>query len=107
MVHDFKSRATNDNIKRFIPSIKYNIDSTLAAKVLMEIAPIVELEVGDKVTKKIKALSHKYNGPGEVITFRYDSLLYGLHYTAYALDIFIDNNDTVTRISEHSYDSQI
>ena len=106
VIHDFESRATNENIKRFIPSIKYNIDSTLAAKVLMEIAPIVELDIGDKVTKKIKTLSHKYNGQGEIITFRYESLLYGLHYIAYALDIFIDN-DTVTRISEYSYNSQI
>lgn len=106
VIHDFESRATNENIKRFIPSIKYNIDSTLAAKVLMEIAPIVELEESDKVTKEVKALSRKSTGPGNVIILSYRSLPDGNHYTDYRLIINIDD-DTITHIQMYYFKRQI
>lgn len=107
VIHDFESRVTNENIKRFIPSIKYNIDSTLAAKVLMEIAPIVELDVGDKVTKEIKALGLVTDSWGEAIVLEYRSLPDGYHYNKYRLIINIDDNDTITHILAYIFKRQI
>ena len=107
VIHDFESRATNENIKRFIPSIKYNIDSTLVAKALVDIASIAELDVGDKVTKEIKALSRKSTGPGNVIILSYRSLPDGNHYTDYRLIINIDEDDTITHIQMYYFKRQI
>ena len=107
VIHDFESRATNENIKRFIPSIKYNIDSTLAAKVLMDIASIAELDVGDKVTKEIKALGLVTDSWGEAIVLEYRSLPDGYHYNKYRLIINIDDNDTITHILAYIFKRQI
>ena len=104
MANYLKEKAVNDNIIRFIPAVGNFIDSKMAAEILMEIAPIVELDVRDKVSEDIKALSHKYNGPGEVISFKYETLLDGYYYTAYLLNIFIDDDNTVTRIVMTSFD---
>ena len=65
-----KDRARNYNIIRFIPTVSNLIDSKTVAKALMDIALIVELEVGDKVTKEIKALGLEPNGWGKCCCFR-------------------------------------
>ena len=65
-----KDRASNYNIIRFIPTVSNLIDSKTVAKALMDIALIVELEVGDKVTKEIKALGLEPNGWGKCCCFK-------------------------------------
>lgn len=106
MIDYLKGKAVNKNIIRFIPNVGNFVDNKLAAKVLMEITPIVELEVGDKITKEIKALSHKHNEQEEVIVLRYESLLDGYHYTEYTLIIVIED-DTIARIQIYTMNKQI
>lgn len=102
-----KDRARNYNIIRFIPTVSDFIDSKTVAKALVDIAPIVELEESDKVTKEIKALSRKSNGPGNVIILSYRSLPDGNHYTDYRLIINIDDDDTITAIQAYHFNRQI
>lgn len=106
MIDYLKGKAVNKNIIKFIPTVSNFVDNKLAAKVLMEITPIVELEVGDKITKEIKALSHKHNEQEEVIVLRYESLLDGYHYTEYTLIIVIED-DTIARIQIYTMNKQI
>lgn len=102
-----KDRARNYNIIRFIPTVSDFIDSKTVAKALTDIAPIVELEESDKVTKEIKALSRKSTGPGNVIILSYRSLPDGNHYTNYRLIINIDEDDTITHIQMYYFKRQI
>lgn len=104
MADYLKDKAVNDNIKRFIPTTSDFIDNKMIAEILMKIAPIVELDVDDKITKEIKALSRKYSGQREVINLMYETLLDGYYYTAHILNIFIDDEDTVTSIYTTSFD---
>ena len=60
-----------------------------------------------RVTKEIKALSRKSNGPGNVIILSYRSLPDGNHYTDYRLIINIDDNDTITHIQMYYFKRQI
>lgn len=102
-----KGKARNYNIIRFIPTVSNFIDSKTVAKALTDIAPIVELGESDKVTKEIKALSRKSNGPGNVIILSYRSLPDGNHYTDYRLIINIDDEDTITHIQMYYFKRQI
>ena len=102
-----KDRASNYNIIRFIPTVSNLIDSKTVAKALMDIALIVELEVGDKVTKEIKALGLEPNGWGNVVVLSYRSLPDGYHYTIYKLIINIDDDDTITHIQAYYFKRQI
>ena len=102
-----KDRASNYNIIRFIPTVSNLIDSKTVAKALMDIALIVELEVGDKVTKEIKALGIEPNGWGNTVVLSYRSLPDGYHYTIYKLIINIDDDDTITHIQVYYFKRQI
>ena len=102
-----KDRARNYNVIRFIPTVSNLIDSKTVAKALMDIALIVELEVGDKVTKEIKALGLVTDGWGEAIVLEYRSLPDGYHYNKYRLIINIDDNDTITHILAYIFKRQI
>lgn len=102
-----KDRASNYNIIRFIPAVSNLIDSKMAAEILMEIAPIVELEVRDKVTKEIKALGLEPNGWGNAVVLSYRSLPDGYLYTEYRLIINIDDDDTITHIQVYYFKRQI
>ena len=106
MANYLRGKAVNDNIIRFIPTVSNLIDSKMAAEILMEIAPIVELEVGDKVTKEIKALGLEPNGWGNAVVLSYRSLPDGYHYTIYKLIINIDD-DTITHIQVYYFKRQI
>lgn len=101
-----KDRARDYNVIRFIPTVSNLIDSKTVAKALMDIALIVELEVGDKVTKEIKALGCEHNGAEEAIVLGYKSLPDGYHYTIYKLIINIDD-DTITAIQAYHFNRQI
>ena len=103
-----KDRARNDNIIKFIPTVSNFIDSKTVAKALTDIAPIVELEVSDKVTKEVKALSRKSNdGTRNIIVLSYGSLPDENYYTDYRLIIDIDENDTITHIQMYYLKRQI
>lgn len=102
-----KDRASNYNIIRFIPTVSDFIDSKTVAKALMDIALIVELEVGDKVTKEIKALGIEPNGWGNAVVLSYRSLPDGYLYTEYRLIINIDDDDTITHIQVYYFKRQI
>lgn len=102
-----KDRASNYNIIRFIPTVSNLIDSKTVAKALMDIALIVELEVGDKVTKEIKALGIEPNGWGNAVVLEYRSLPDGYLYTEYRLIINIDDDDTITHIQVYYFKRQI
>ena len=102
-----KDRARNYNVIRFIPTVSDFIDSKTVAKALMDIAPIVELDVGDKVTKEIKALGLVTDSWGEAIVLEYRSLPDGCHYNKYRLIINIDDNDTITHILVYIFKRQI
>lgn len=108
MANWLKDRARNYNIIRFIPAVSNFIDSKTVAKALMDIAPIVELEVSGKVTEEAKALSRKCDGPGKVIVLGYRSLPNGDYYTEYKLIINIDDDDdTITHINMYHFKRQI
>ena len=102
-----KDRASNYNIIRFIPTVSDFIDSKTVAKALMDIALIVELEVGGKATKEIKALGLEPNGWGNAVVLSYRSLPDGYLYTEYRLIINIDDDDTITHIQVYYFKRQI
>lgn len=102
-----KDRASNYNIIRFIPTVSDFIDSKTVAKALVDIASIAELDVGDKVTKEIKALGLVTDSWGEAIVLEYRSLPDGYHYNKYKLIINIDDNDTITHILAYIFKRQI
>lgn len=102
-----KDRASNYNIIRFIPTVSDFIDSKTVAKALVDIASIAELDVGDKVTKEIKALGLVTDGWGEAIVLEYRSLPDGHLYTKYKLIINIDDDDTITHILVYRLNRQI
>lgn len=102
-----KDRARNYNVIRFIPTVSNLIDSKMVAKALMDIALIVELEVGDKITKEIKTLGREHNGAEEAIVLGYRSLSDGYLYTEYRLIINIDDDDTITAIQAYHFNRQI
>ena len=107
MANYLRGKAVNDNIIRFIPTVSNLIDSKMATEILIEIAPIVELEVGDKVTKEIKALGIEPNGWGNAVVLSYRSLPDGYLYTEYRLIINIDDDDTITHIQVYYFKRQI
>ena len=107
MANYLREKAVNDNIIRFIPTVGNFIDSKTVAKALVDIASIAELDIGDKVTKEIKALGLVTDGWGEAIVLEYRSLPDGYHYNKYRLIINIDDNDTITHILAYILKRQV